>query len=579
LAAFILHVQAGLEISGRVVNATTGEPIAGAQINLFPAPGSAMGYAVVGLTGRLSAVPPPARFPQTLKQIPALTTTSDGRFSFKDLTPGVYRLNAGANGYVRQPYGQRGMNAQGTAISLVEGKSPADLTIQLTPTGTVTGHVLDDSGRPAVDAPVQLLRVFYGPDGRRLQAVASGYADDRGEYRLYGLTPGRYYLAAGNVAGPQPRPLGAVNPNQVMRVYGISFYPGVTELNEATLIEVKTGTELIVDMRAAPQQTHRITGRVVNSDGGPAPSSVNINLAYRNLTGGSGSFGAGRNYDPATGAFELQDVVPGDYVLQASVQIDRPPLPPSSAADAVARQAAVVMPPRAELPIRVGNSDVSGVVLALTTGASIPGHVTIEGTSSSGLQAVTGVRVAFRPMWNGLPNPSSPAPNPSPIATDGSFHLDNVRDGEYIATIFGIPADMYIKRAEVGGQEILGRTFAFSSAAPAALEVVLGTNPARLQGTVSDSQGRPAVGAQVVLIPSERTRSDLFKTAFTDQKGHFTIAGMPPGDYKLFSWDSIEPFEYFDPDFLKTYQSRGHVVHLDEGSMDTADIRVIPIAD
>jgi hypothetical protein len=390
------------------------------------------------------------------------------------------------------------------------------------------------------------------------------------------VTPGRYYLAAGNAGGPQRRD--AVNPNQINRTYSISYYPGSGELSDASLIEVKSAVELIADMRVSQQQTHRIKGRIVSPTTGQAPSDVNISLAYRNLTGGSGSFGFGRSYDAATGTFELAEVLPGDYVLQALLQDCRPPPPPSSAADAAARQAAAAMSLRAELPIRVTTSDIDGVVLTLTTGTSVLGHVSIEGDAAAS-QRTAGVRVTFRPMWNGFPNASAAAPIPSPIAPDGSFHLDNFRDGEYMATIFAAAPDLYVKRAELGGHDILSGPVTFSSASPAALEIVLRTNTARLQGTVNDSQGRAAAGAQVVLVPAQRTRRDLFKTASTDQKGGFTISGIPPGEYKLFSWDAIAAFAYFDPDFLKTYEAQGQALHIEEGASMTADVRQIPVVD
>src|SRR5437899_12944268 len=80
------------------------------------------------------------------------------------------------------------------------------LLVQASATGTVRGRITDDQGQPAVDVPVQLVRVVFNPQGKTFQAVGSTNVDDRGEYRLYGVSPGNYYLLVGHSPGPLGRP-------------------------------------------------------------------------------------------------------------------------------------------------------------------------------------------------------------------------------------------------------------------------------------------------------------------------------------------------------------------------------------
>ena len=90
-------------------------------------------------------------------------------------------------------------------------------------------------------------------------------------------------------------------------------------------------------------------------------------------------------------------------------------------------------------------------------------------------------------------------------------------------------------------------------------------------------RGEPAAGAQVVVIPDRsRERTELFATAYTDQNGRFTVANIAPGEYKVFAWESIEPYSWFDPDILKRDEQAGKPVRFEESSRLRSDLRMIP---
>jgi hypothetical protein len=62
----------------------------------------------------------------------------------------------------------------------------------------------------------------------------------------------------------------------------------------------------------------------------------------------------------------------------------------------------------------------------------------------------------------------------------------------------------------------------------------------------------------------------------TDTSGHFTIATIPPGDYKFFSWESAPNGAYYDPAFLRLYEASGIAVHVGESSTQDVSVRMIP---
>jgi hypothetical protein len=81
-----------------------------------------------------------------------------------------------------------------------------------------------------------------------------------------------------------------------------------------------------------------------------------------------------------------------------------------------------------------------------------------------------------------------------------------------------------------------------------------------------------------VLVPAQRTRLDLFRTSTTDQSGRFSFGSpnVPPGEYKLFSWEGIDNGAFYNPDVLKQYEQQGKTVRVSEGSSLNVDVKLIP---
>jgi hypothetical protein len=89
-------------------------------------------------------------------------------------------------------------------------------------------------------------------------------------------------------------------------------------------------------------------------------------------------------------------------------------------------------------------------------------------------------------------------------------------------------------------------------------------------------QSQPAPVTRVVLVPGARQRTELYKVTSTDENGLFSFSGIAPGDYKVFSWDALEEYAWFDPELLGQSETRGRSVHVTESSTETVDVTVIP---
>jgi hypothetical protein len=116
-------------------------------------------------------------------------TDKNGHFIFAGLDAGRYILQAYANDYVRQTYGQRNPNSPGTPIVLTDGQHVTDVVFEITPTGTITGRIYDTDNMPMPNADVVLQRSAYDANGQRtLQVVQQARTNDLGEYRVLGDT-------------------------------------------------------------------------------------------------------------------------------------------------------------------------------------------------------------------------------------------------------------------------------------------------------------------------------------------------------------------------------------------------------
>src|SRR5262249_184241 len=162
-----------------------------------------------------------------------------GKFVIKDLASGEYRLAIAANGYARRDYGPQVVPDSQTAANYSSAQV-VKLVIPLTPTGTVSGRIRDPSRRPLPAVPVQLIRSSYDASGlKTFQSAGSARTDDRGDYRLYWINPGRYYLRGGSGPGPSTGASEILN-----AVYAATYFPGVADQDRATLVDVQSGTEL-----------------------------------------------------------------------------------------------------------------------------------------------------------------------------------------------------------------------------------------------------------------------------------------------------------------------------------------------
>jgi hypothetical protein len=473
-----------------------------------------------------------------------------GHFELKNLDPGQYRLSVQRNGYVRQEYGQTKPGGESSLLTLSPGQKVSDIIIQLIPAAVIAGHVFDEDGEPVLGAQVTALRYAFENGQRELAHAGEARTNDLGEYRIYGLAPGQYIVEANK----QPRLFAVLKAEPG---YVPIYYPGVPDAARAAPIAVRAGDEFpSADITLQTTQTVTLRGRVLSgASAGPALHAHIYLVSQGPTTSGSHVTSQTLVNDPQ-GGFELRDVAPGSYFLYAFLY--------EGGRGEFARQ-----------PIEVANANLDGITLTVAPGVDVKGRLRVEGKLDS---SVGSFQVSLSPknsrlVFGGMPSDI--------VKPNGNFLLKSAFDDEYEINVDGLPGNYFLKSARMDGIDALTAGVTIDTKqTPGLLDILVSPDGARIDGVVSEDH-QPFQAASVTLVPDPPHRGEkrLFKSTTTDQLGHFLLQGIPPGDYKLFAWENIDPGAYMSSDFLLPFEDRGKSVQITEGSILSVQLDLIPAKD
>lgn len=521
-AAAILFIMAAAavaadyvcSIEGTIYNAATGEPVRKAVVTLRPADG-------------------------VRAQGPGRAAISDtaGHYSITGVDPGAYRLFAERTGFIRQELGATRPGKSGTPVLLAAGENRKDADLRLTPQGVITGRVLDEDGDPAALVSVTLLRTGYAQGRKQLMPGGPNVTtNDQGEFRVFGLAPGRYYLMASY------RPLSAEEAALTAEAYAPTFYPGAASADGAAPIDVAAGSVLRgIDIRLQRMTAVRVRGRVVDAATNDPVRGAIVMLSPR----------AGVIATPAAqrvvrvrgqALFEMDGITPGSYVLSAHANRDQQL--------------------SARMLLEVGQSDVNDLTLALTPGAEIAGVVKLAGGTG---ELPRGLRVQLEPASeSGYPI--------APVKQDGSFRMQHVQADTYSVRLYGLPDTAYVQEVRFGDAVIGESGLDFSRGfTPGELTITIAPTAAHVDGTVLDDKGQPFAGATVV-IAAEKAKAI---TVRTDQSGRFSAGGLAPGDYRLWAFDDIDAGAWDDPEYMKPHDAQAGRVTVKDNDHQTAQLKLL----
>lgn len=501
-------------------------------------------------------------------------TGADGSFRIEGIVPERYHLFVERPGYLEVD--KHRPRTEGRVLTLNAGQDLKDLVIHLQASAVVEGRVTDEDGDPLPNAQVTALRQTFVSGHSHWEQVGAERTNDLGEYRVAGLAAGSYYVsvtpppdfkslieASGNASAGELHN-GAAGEKLTPTSYQTTYYPGTRERAQASPVQLHAGDEFPANFSLTPSPALIIRGSVANLPAGTTAAiilqSKDINMVLN---------GAEVRKD---GSFEIRDVSPGAYTILATVE--------NAAAPMMARQT-----------LQVTSGNVDGLRLTPQPGATIRGRVRLSGNANpnsgfavDGRLDLSQLFLVLRPVDgedDGLGAlGGDDFATAAHVNANGSVEWKNVPAGHYYVQLAGDASgttEWFLKSAASSGADIADAGFTVSGSS-AVLDLVVSANGAIVEGLTANHNGDPLADALVVAVPEARLRSqfDRFRSVHSDQSGRFSLHAVPPGDYTLFAWESIDGDAYFDPGFLKNYEGQGKALHVNEGERTRVHLEAIP---
>lgn len=442
-------------------------------------------------------------------------TDAEGNYRIINVPAGSLRVTAYAPAHVTPgERNQFGPGNAGKTVNLAEGETAEGVNFSMIRGGVINGKLTDADGRLVIEESVYTFKLDQ--NGKRAPNASPVFSewrtDDRGIFRIYGLEPGRYLVAAGASSEE-----GSIRIGRAGGFYRRTFHPEAVEEADAKIIEVRSGGEAEnVDIRLArAAKGYVATGRVVDGDTGKP--IVGVMIGYGIVKDRGSSFGMGNSTTNSLGEFRLEGLTPNTYTAYAQLM--------STDSENYSEN----------IKFEVLGGDVSGLEIKMRRGSSISGLATVEGVRDPTVLAnLSKLRVSAQNLGGELTMGNSGAT----INANGTFKLGGLRPGKtrLYAQPFGPVKGFSLLRVEHDGRivkefelnpgdQLTGVTLVFSygnAGIFGRVEIKGGTLPPGSRMSVTARREGEEAGSISSIRPAQ-----------VDARGQFLLEGLSPGNYKL----------------------------------------------
>lgn len=438
------------------------------------------------------------RLPGTVADFRGVTD-ANGEYEIANVRAGKYIVMPIATALVE--------SSRERTLIVNEGQTIEDVDFSLIRGGVITGRVLDQDGRPVIEEEVQL---FSMSGTVRTPFWPAAMTDDRGIYRIFALKPGSYIVAAGREDVGQT--------GRAPRAYYLqTFYPNVTDREQAKVIEVSDGSEATnVDITLGSSLTmHTASGVIVDGETGQPLANVPYGAVHF-LNSNKTSYVYRGTATNSRGEFRLENLVAGTYAVSigSGGEIDL----------------------RAEeVKFEIVDQDVTGLVVKSIKGGSVSGVVVLEGAVDAAIREqlrngklIIFVRPGTAPAGSGLGFRANLNPN-------GTFRAVGLPAGTASFSLSASPRFRIVRIEREGlikprgievklGEDIKG------------IRVVLGYADGSIRGTVEIENGPLPPNGRLQVRVGQLTAANTsggFSPLQVDARGQFVADNLFPGTYEV----------------------------------------------
>jgi len=446
------------------------------------------------------------------------TTDEEGNYRLSGLSAGKFRIAPVAKSLAVGPDAKT--RQVGQSVNVAAGESIAKVDFALVRGGVITGRITDAEGNPLIGERVSVVRKNATEEAAPMNFMNGprNKTDDRGIYRVYGLSPGSYQVSVGQAAGSP----GVSVMGQGSSQYVKTFYPGVQDETKATLLEVNEGSETSnIDITPSkPASGFAVSGRVVDADSGqPVPS---VYIAYSPVKDGDLQM-AGMNFSgsqtDANGKFRMENVKPGRYAAYTM---------------AAGQESSSYSEPAA---FEMSDGDVSGLEIKVRRGATINGVAVIENNFDPGVNEILKSVVLF--AYVSPKGVSAPSYATGKINPDGSFQFAGLAPGKARISVQGFPTPpkgLTLVRTELDGLDQPEGIEVAGGAQIKGVRVVFAYGTGIVRGEIRLEGGTLPEGTNLSLVLRSPAGDNRKFSRFVeiDSRNHFVADSIPAGSYELF---------------------------------------------
>jgi hypothetical protein len=544
-------------------------------------------------------------------------------------------LTASKPGYLQGAYGRRRPGGDSQTLVLFDGQKVGSLRIYLWRHSAVSGIVVDEAGEPVVGIQMRaFMRTTVAGQRRFASASTVGWTDDRGVYRIHGLLPGDYLVAAvstkvsvaastaedarrsgatpasiaeigaataagrgasmhvgdalltlsGSAIGPAPSTDGHVF------VYPTTFHPNTPNPLRATVVTVGSGEERSgIDFQLVPVATRRVSGVIVSADG--QVGAIPVRLMAEDAADTPLEQEIATTVTDRAGAFVFPAVPVGLYSIRV---VKGARLAGGRAGSSTVIHTAAGTISSADLvndrvffdsssvrwssfPLAVGRDDISNLSITLRSALGILGRAEFVGARARPGTHLTQVPV----MIESTAQTSRIAPVWGRFDGYGQFSAVGLPAGKYILRVGSPPQGWFLQSITYNGRDVSDAPLDLETTDATGVTFTYTDRRTEVTGAVRNGAGTSDPGASVIVFPSDsQTWSSIwlnprrFRCIRVEPTGAFKISPLPAGSYFIVAVSDQVTGDWQDPSFLDALSRGASPVSIAEGESKTLDVRI-----